>query len=111
MMLKTTYCVIVHPNGVIDWGADGPPSIPVTMAFDLVPTVHEATPRPKLKMPDETPEERAARGARLRAALEALAASNPFRDIVDPVEWQRETRKDRPLPGRADCGYGMTHGT
>lgn len=23
-----------------------------------------------------------------------------FQDITDPVAWQRETRKDRPLPGR-----------
>lgn len=34
-------------------------------------------------------------------ALEALRKLNPFRDIVDPVAWQREIRKNRPLPGRA----------
>ena len=25
---------------------------------------------------------------------------NPYRDIKDPVAWQREIREDRPLPGR-----------
>jgi len=56
-------------------------------------TVVEAT-------PDETPEDRAARGKRMADALRELAKSNPFRDITDPVAWQREIRQDRPLPGR-----------
>ncbi len=34
------------------------------------------------------------------AALRALAESGAFLEIDDPVEWQREIRKDRPLPGR-----------
>jgi hypothetical protein len=25
---------------------------------------------------------------------------NPYRDITEPVAWQREMREDRPLPGR-----------
>jgi hypothetical protein len=33
-------------------------------------------------------------------ALEQLRKLNPFREIADPVAWQREIRKDRPLPGR-----------
>ena len=40
------------------------------------------------------------RKAALGAALEALAESGAFSDIEDPVAWQREIRKDRPLPGR-----------
>jgi hypothetical protein len=39
-------------------------------------------------------------GQRMAKALERLAASNAFADIKDPVAWQREVRKDRPLPGR-----------
>jgi hypothetical protein len=43
------------------------------------------------------PEER----RRLREeALAGLASIHAFRDIEDPVEWQREIRRDRPLPGR-----------
>jgi hypothetical protein len=30
------------------------------------------------------------------------ARGNAFSDIQDPVEWQRNIRKDRPLPGRED---------
>jgi hypothetical protein len=38
----------------------------------------------------------------LLAALDGLAASGAFSEIKDPVAWQREIRKDRPLPGRED---------
>jgi antitoxin component of MazEF toxin-antitoxin module len=31
---------------------------------------------------------------------EELRDLKPFRGIKDPVAWQREIRKDRPLPGR-----------
>ncbi len=34
------------------------------------------------------------------AALRALAESGAFAEIENPVEWQREIRKDRLLPGR-----------
>ena len=34
------------------------------------------------------------------AALARLRELNPFREVVDPVAWQREIRQDRPLPGR-----------
>ena len=43
------------------------------------------------------------RGKRIKAALETLAELGTFADIADPVEWQRELRKDRPLPGREDA--------
>jgi antitoxin component of MazEF toxin-antitoxin module len=33
-------------------------------------------------------------------ALKELQALGPFKSIEDPVAWQREIRKDRPLPGR-----------
>jgi len=41
-----------------------------------------------------------ARGRRMVEILERLAAMNAFSEISDPSEWQREIRKDRPLPGR-----------
>lgn len=43
-----------------------------------------------------------ARLARLRATQTKLVELNPFRDITDPVQWQRELRDEweRPLPGR-----------
>lgn len=42
----------------------------------------------------------AQRRKRLAEALEKAAALNPYREITDPVAWQREQREDRPLPGR-----------
>lgn len=49
-----------------------------------------------LDEPDQTTERR----KRMAEALEKLAASDAFSEISDPVEWQREIRRDRPLPGR-----------
>ena len=40
------------------------------------------------------------RKEQLRKAFAALAKSGTFAEITDPVEWQRQIRKDRPLPGR-----------
>jgi hypothetical protein len=37
---------------------------------------------------------------RIFEILEKIAASNVFANIGDPVEWQRELRQDRLLPGR-----------
>jgi hypothetical protein len=34
------------------------------------------------------------------AALRELRKLGTFKEITDPVAWQREIRKDRPLPGR-----------
>ncbi len=33
-------------------------------------------------------------------ALKELRKRGTFKEITDPVAWQREIRKDRPLPGR-----------
>jgi hypothetical protein len=43
-----------------------------------------------------------ARGRRMAEALEQLAELKTFAEIKDPVAWQRELRRDRPLPGRDD---------
>jgi hypothetical protein len=51
-----------------------------------------------LDVPDHT--DTTTQGQRMAQALERLAAANAFSEIQDPVEWQREIRKDRPLPGR-----------
>ena len=41
------------------------------------------------------------RSERIKTALQTLAELGTFADITDPLEWQRQLRKDRPLPGRA----------
>ncbi len=54
---------------------------------------------PRRVVPVATPE-MIARREKAFAALRRLQERNPYRDIEDPVAWQREIRKDRPLPGR-----------
>jgi hypothetical protein len=39
-------------------------------------------------------------GERMAAALEQLTASQAVASIEDPRAWQREVRRDRPLPGK-----------
>ncbi len=36
----------------------------------------------------------------IRKAIRKLQEVGAYKDIKDPVAWQRELRKDRPLPGR-----------
>ena len=51
----------------------------------------------KPTFPDEK-----SRGAAMAAAFRKLAELKAFSEIKDPVEWQREIRRDRPLPGREE---------
>lgn len=37
---------------------------------------------------------------KIQQILKELQKLKPYRDIKDPIAWQREIRKDRPLPGR-----------
>lgn len=39
-------------------------------------------------------------GTKLAQLMSEASAKKLFSDIKDPVAWQREIRKDRPLPGR-----------
>ena len=55
----------------------------------LVTVVEEAR---EIKGPAQT--------ERIAAILNRLAARNSLSEISDPVAWQRESREDRPLPGR-----------
>ena len=57
------------------------------------PEARAQSPRPRLTA---TPE----MIARRKAALAAVRKLNPYREITDPVAWQQEIRKDRPLPFR-----------
>ncbi len=62
----------------------------------VVMTVESAEEKPKRQKLTATP----AMIERRQAALENVRKLNPYRDITDPGDWQRETREDRPLPGR-----------
>lgn len=51
-------------------------------------------------MPQEQSNGTPHKGARIAQILRRLAERNGLAEITDPVEWQRETREDRGLPGR-----------
>ncbi len=46
--------------------------------------------------------DRAERGKAMADALRAIADRGGAPSIADPVQWQRDIRKDRPLPGREE---------
>lgn len=82
--MKRAYKAILHGDRV-EWldgapDADGPIQVYVTIS----------------NLPDpEDPE-----GGTVFEMFQALADMGAFDEIEDPVAWQREIRKDRPLPGR-----------
>ncbi|MDX6446073.1 MAG: hypothetical protein QOH71_3147 [Blastocatellia bacterium] len=57
----------------------------------------------------DEPDQMANRGKLMAEALEKLAATDAFSEISDPSEWQREIRKDRPLPGRPLDSQSQPH--
>ncbi len=76
----------VLKNDHIEWRGESPPK---GRSVQIQATVLEEKSDPE-------------RGARMAASLSKLAESDVFKRIGDPVEWQRQIRKDRPLPGRED---------
>ncbi len=53
----------------------------------------------KTTIPLPTPQQKQDR-ARIQELFRQLQEIGAYKNIKDPVAWQREIRKDRPLPGR-----------
>ena len=81
-----TYKAILNGDRV-EW-IDGPPE-----TNERTP-VHIIVPDKTQRQPPQTEEKTAGE------LLQILADMDAFADITDPVAWQREQRKDRPLPYR-----------
>lgn len=47
-------------------------------------------------------EDQKVKSEELSMVMEEMATSGAFSSIKDPVAWQRENRKDKPLPGREE---------
>ena len=90
--MMTTYKAKLKGNQ-LEWADEVPPPPPQPDAEVLVTFL--ATNGSALM-------DKAERGARMKAALDQLAARGGIQSIPDPVAWQREIRQDRPLPGRED---------
>lgn len=56
----------------------------------------------KAKLARQTQQDSVPNGDAIARICERIAARNTMPSIPDPAEWQREIRKDRPLPGRED---------
>jgi len=87
----------------IEIGADGSVKLLSPLPAWLKPgralvlmTVESVEEKPKRQKLTATPETI----ARRVKALEEIRKLNPYREISDPVEWQREMREDRPMPER-----------
>jgi hypothetical protein len=82
------YRATIHGNE-IDWHGAVPDGLEnggtVTVDMTIVSKAR------KWKKPD---------GKKMVEALEKIAALGGVKSIPDPVAWQREIRRDRPLPGR-----------
>lgn len=74
-----------------DWLKPGRMHVLLSVAGDATPGL-----KPKRVILTATPEMLAKRAA----ALEAVRKLEPYRDITDPVAWQRQIREDVILPGR-----------
>jgi hypothetical protein len=90
-MRTTTYRAILKGDR-LEWQGEVPPEIDADRAVLVDVTI----------MRDErlSASRDAHAGERMAAALEKLAASQAVAGIEDPVVWQREVRRDRPLPDR-----------
>ncbi len=90
-METTTYRAVLKGDH-LEWRGEIPPEIAKERAVPVDVTIQRD---------ERFSSSRAANaGERMAAALEKLAASQAVASIEDPVAWQREVRRDRPLPGR-----------
>lgn len=89
--MLNTYRAILRGK-TLEWVSDGPTELPSDRAIPVHVTILEET-------PEATASER---GLRMVDALEKLAHLPSSLTSLDPVQWEREMRQERPLPGRKD---------
>jgi hypothetical protein len=65
-----------------------------------IPTGLPARARVRVTLLDPPSPAASKQGSRMAAALEAVAARGGLAAISDPLQWEREQREERPLPGR-----------
>lgn len=68
------------------------PEFPIDVPLNVQVTLVE---------PEFVPAE-SSNGSAMAALLEKLAERGTFAAITDPGDWQRELRRERPLPGREE---------
>ena len=81
-----TYPAILS-NDHLRWTGETPPPLPDQVRVHVTLLDTPSAPAP-------------GQGARMAAALERIAARGGLTTIADPVQWEREQREERALPGR-----------
>ena len=56
----------------------------------------------KTRLPNSQSKKSEPNGTKLAQLMEEASTKNLFAHIKDPAAWERDIRKDRPLPGRED---------
>jgi hypothetical protein len=90
-MRTTTYRATLRGDR-LEWQGEAPPEVARERAVPVDVTI--------LRDKRLSASRAAKTGERMAAALEKLADSQAVASIEDPGAWQREVRRDRPLPGR-----------
>ena len=89
-LMLSTYKAILHGDR-LEWSGEEPESIPPDRGVEVFVTI--------LTERAASSGAKQGRGAAMAAALQRMAdAGGP--DIGDPLQWERDLRSDRPLPGR-----------
>ncbi len=87
--MTQTYPAVLR-DGCIEWIGDPPAGLPAGTPVRVEVVLPATLP----------PLSDAERGRQMLAIMERLVALGTGEKYGDPVEWQREQRRDRPLPGR-----------
>lgn len=88
--MLNTYQAILRGE-VLEWLADKPKNLTPERAVSVYVTILE-----------DAPSWGAERGQKMADALEKLTQMETTIAARDPLQWERETRQDRPLPDRED---------
>ncbi len=97
--LDQNHCMMSTIQAILDPDADGTLHLPLPESLRHCRVKVEATlvPAP-LATPMDT---ETRRREDLIGILAQIRKRDPFKHIENPVNWQREMREDRPLPGRS----------
>lgn len=87
--MLATYKAILKGNH-LEWREEAPEPLPNDQELAVMVTILDEPASPS----------RPGRGPRMAEALEKLATSGGIRGIDDPLQWERDLRREPPPPGR-----------
>ena len=85
-MESMTYKAILRGNR-LEWRDERPEGLSPERELPVIVTILDEPESP-------------GQGSRMAEALRRLADAGGIRGIEDPLQWERDSRRERPLPGR-----------